>query len=113
MPYSRCSPPYSAVATSGPAACSQPFLEETKTAISLPEVSPRLPDGVIDIDDTEDGMLEYEAEMAAYLREREEMFVVSASFLEQGSVPAEHRAVLVDWLLQVNGVVIPSHGERF
>ena len=75
-------------------------------------VSPRLPDGVVDIDDTEDGLLEYEAEMTAYLREREEMFVVSASFLEQGSVTAEHRAVLVDWLLKVTCVVIPIHGER-
>ena len=79
--------------------------------ISLPDLSPLLPDGVIDIDDTEDGMCEYEAEMAAYLREREEMFVVSASFLEQGSVTAEHRAVLVDWLLQVIGVVFPMDGS--
>ena len=61
---------------------------------------------MIDIADPEDGLLEYEAEMTAYLREREEMFVVSPSFLEQGSVTTEHRAVLVDWLLQVD--VVPE-----
>ena len=102
--YSRCSPPYSAIATSGPPASTQPFLEEAKTIISLP-------DGVIDIDDTEDGLLEYEPEMTAYLRKREEMFVVSASFLEQGSVTAEHRAVLVDWLIQVYIVVLLKYGS--
>ena len=61
---------------------------------------------MIDIADPEDGLLEYEEEMTAYLREREEMFVVSPSFLDQGSVGAEHRAVLVDWLLQVKVVLV-------
>ena len=63
---------------------------------------------MIDIADPEDGLLEYEEEMTAYLREREEMFVVSPSFLDQGSVGAEHRAVLVDWLLQVKVVLLVS-----
>ena len=61
---------------------------------------------MIDIDDREDGLLEYEEDMTAYLRGREEMFVVSPSFLDQGSVTAEHRAVLVDWLLQVKVVLV-------
>ena len=61
---------------------------------------------MIDIANPEDGLLEYEEEMTAYLREREQMFVVSASFLDQGSVTAEHRAVLVDWLLQVRVALV-------
>ena len=61
-----------------------------------------LPKGVIDIDDNEeDGMGEYGSEMFAYMREREEEFVVEEDYLDQSSVTPEMRGVLVDWLLQV------------
>jgi len=57
-----------------------------------------LPEGVIDIDDNEE---DYGSEMFAYLREREEMFVVEEDYLDQSSVSPDMRGVLVDWLLQV------------
>ena len=61
-----------------------------------------LPKGVIDIDDNdEDGMGEYGSEMFAYMRVREEEFVVEEDYLDQSSVSPEMRGVLVDWLLQV------------
>ena len=62
-----------------------------------------LPKGVIDIDDSEeDGMGDYGSEMFAYMREREEEFVVEDDYLDQSSVTPEMRGVLVDWLLQVS-----------
>ena len=57
-----------------------------------------LPEGVIDIDDNEE---DYGSEMFAYLREREELFVVEEDYLDQSSVSPDMRGVLVDWLLQV------------
>ena len=57
---------------------------------------------MIDIDDNdEDGMGEYGSEMFAYMRVREEEFVVEEDYLDQSSVSPEMRGVLVDWLLQV------------
>ena len=57
---------------------------------------------MIDIDDSEeDGMGDYGSEMFAYMREREEEFVVEDDYLDQSSVTPEMRGVLVDWLLQV------------
>jgi len=46
-------------------------------------------------------MGEYGSEMFAYMREREEEFVVEEDYLDQSSVTPEMRGVLVDWLLQV------------
>ena len=61
-----------------------------------------LPDGVVDIDnEEEDGMADYGSDMFAYMKEREEVFVVEEDYLDQSSVSPEMRAVLVDWLLQV------------
>jgi len=60
-----------------------------------------LPDGVIDIDIEEDGMVDYGSDMFAYMKEREEVCVVEEDYLDQSSVSPEMRAVLVDWLLQV------------
>jgi len=57
-----------------------------------------LPEGVVDIDENEE---DYGSDMFAYLREREEMFVVEEDYLDQSSVSPEMRGVLVDWLLQV------------
>ena len=58
---------------------------------------------MIDIDDSEeDGMGDYGSEMFAYMREREEEFVVEDDYLDQSSVTPEIRGVLVDWLLQVS-----------
>ena len=62
-----------------------------------------LPDGVIDIDDNED---DYGSDMFAYLREREELFVVEEDYLDQNSVSPEMRSVLVDWLLQVGEAIV-------
>ena len=61
-----------------------------------------LPYGVVDIDnEEEDGMADYGSDMFAYMKEREEVFVVEEDYLDQSSVSPEMRAVLVDWLLQV------------
>ena len=62
-----------------------------------------LPEGVVDIDDNEEG---YGSEMFAYLREREELFVVEEDYLDQSSVSPEMRSVLVDWLLQVGEAIV-------
>ena len=53
---------------------------------------------MVDIDDNEE---DYGSDIFAYLREREEMFVVEEDYLDQSSVSPEMRGVLVDWLLQV------------
>ena len=44
--------------------------------------------------------------MFAYLREREELFVVEEDYLDQSSVSPEMRSVLVDWLLQVGEAIV-------
>ena len=58
---------------------------------------------MIDIDDNED---DYGSDMFAYLREREELFVVEEDYLDQSSVSPEMRSVLVDWLLQVGEAIV-------
>ena len=64
---------------------------------------------MIDIDDNdEDGMGEYGSEMFAYMRVREEEFVVEEDYLDQSSVSPEMRGVLVDWLLQVTTSLLLS-----
>ena len=62
-----------------------------------------LPEGVVDIDENEE---DYGSDMFAYLREREEMFVVEEDYLDQSSVSPEMRGVLVDWLLQVGEAIV-------
>ena len=62
-----------------------------------------LPEGVVDIDDNEE---DYGSDMFAYLREREELFVVEEDYLDQSSVSPEMRSVLVDWLLQVGEAIV-------
>jgi len=67
-------------------------------------VSPKtlaLPEGILNID-VGDGMFEYGAEIVAYLREREILFVIPEDFLAQNSVTELMRSVLVDWLIQVH-----------
>merc|ERR1719309_1923864 len=46
-------------------------------------------------------MVEYCVDINAHLRARELEFLVDPSYLEQNSVNADMRAVLVDWLVQV------------
>ena len=58
---------------------------------------------MVDIDDNEEG---YGSEMFAYMREREELFVVEEDYLDQSSVSPEMRSVLVDWLLQVGEAIV-------
>ena len=60
---------------------------------------------MIDIDDNEEDY-DYGSDMFAYLREREEMFVVEEDYLDQSSVSPEMRGVLVDWLLQVGEAIV-------
>ena len=61
-----------------------------------------LPDGVVVIDDECEGWIgEYGFDVFFYLREREKHLVVEEDYLIQSSVSPEMRAVLVDWLLQV------------
>jgi len=70
--------------------------------ISAEEQPFTLPDGVVGIDDECEGWIgEYGFDMFFYLREREEHLVVDEDYLAQSSVSPEMRAVLVDWLLQV------------
>ena len=64
-----------------------------------------LPEGLVDIDDNEEDY-DYGSDMFAYLREREEMFVVEEDYLDQSSVSPEMRGVLVDWLLQVGEAIV-------
>ena len=87
-------PPSSAISASGPPHTTAPFKSSVPNSLSLP------PD-VVDIDLEDDSMLEYGPEMAAYLAERERMFVLEPGYLDQGSITPDMRAVLVDWLLQV------------
>jgi len=57
---------------------------------------------VVVIDDECEGWLgEYGFDMFFYFREKEEHLVVEEDYLVQSSVSPEMRAVLVDWLLQV------------
>ena len=54
------------------------------------------------IDDECEGWIgEYGFDVFFYLREREKHLVVEEDYLIQSSVSPEMRAVLVDWLLQV------------
>ncbi|XP_023335403.1 G2/mitotic-specific cyclin-B2 isoform X2 [Eurytemora carolleeae] len=60
----------------------------------------KLPEGVVNID-IEDGLYEYAAEVIAYLKEREKVHVLPVNFLKGGSTHFSARAMLVDWLIQV------------
>ena len=84
-----------AIAESGPPSNVKPFLpSSTLSVISL------LPKGVINIELLEE-KVEYGSEMFAYLKEREAKFVLNSGYLEDGSTTSDMRAVLVDWLIQV------------
>ena len=73
---------------------------ETVLEVVSPETLP-LPEGIINID-LDDGMFEYGAEIVAYLKERETLFVLPEDFLLQNSVSELMRSILVDWLIQVS-----------
>lgn len=76
-----------------PAGLHPAHLDEAKAAISLSLtfLFP-LPDGVIDMAEPEDGLLEYEEEMTAYLRGADALWCPPASWSRQRT--AEHRACL-------------------
>ena len=86
-----------------PAATSSPSSSPVAPHLTSAEEQPfTLPDGVVVIDDECEGWVgEYGFDMFFYLREREEHLVVEEDYLLQSSVSPEMRAVLVDWLLQV------------
>merc|ERR1719186_906830 len=69
--------------------------------VSPAEFSLSLPEGILNID-LDDGMFEYSAEIVGYLKEREEIFVLSNNFLEKNLVTDSMRSILVDWLIQVH-----------
>ena len=85
----------SVIAESGPPSTVKPFLPSS----TLPVISP-LPKGVINIELYEEE-IEYGAEMFAYLKEKEVKVVLNCGYLEDGSTTSDMRAVLVDWLIQV------------
>jgi len=87
-------PPSSAIVVNGPPPVAAHFQHDLEATSVVPE-------GVVDIDLEEDGMVEYGVDINAYLRSRELKFLVEPSYLEQNSVSADMRAVLVDWILQV------------
>jgi len=89
----RPSPPSSAIVVSGPPNGTLPFHANSPDAA--------VPEGVVDIDLEEDGMLEYGADMYLYLMWREEQFTVMPNYLDHSSVSPDMRAVLVDWIIQV------------
>jgi len=64
------------------------------------EQKPQLPHGVINID-IEEGLYEYSSELCVYLKQLEERFVLDKDFLVGGSVNQSMRAMLVNWLIQV------------
>lgn len=59
-----------------------------------------IPPGVINID-IEDGLYEYAADLIVYLRERELLYQLPINFLHGGNTLPGMRAMLVDWLIQV------------
>ena len=77
-----------------------------------PETLPLL-EGIINID-VDDSTFEYGAEIVAYLKERETLFVLPEDFLLQNSVTELMRSVLVDWLIQVShGYSCIGHFQSF
>jgi len=86
-----------------PAASSSPSSSSVAPHQASAEEQPfTLPDGVVVIDDECEGWIgEYGFDMFFYLREMEQHLVVDEDYLAQSSVSPEMRAVLVDWLLQV------------
>lgn len=69
-------------------------------AARLSELVVPLPEGVINID-IEDGLYDYAADVIVYLREREMIYQLPSNFLRGGSTTPDMRAMLVDWLVQV------------
>jgi len=59
-----------------------------------------LPEGVVNIE-VEDGLYEYSREVVVYLMEMEIATTVPNDFLDDGSVTANMRSILVDWIIQV------------
>jgi len=91
------SPPPPPASSSSPSSSS-----EAPHQASADEQPFTLPDGVVVIDDECEGWIgEYGFDVYFYLREREDHLVVDEDYLAQSSVSPEMRAVLVDWLLQV------------
>eukprot|EP00092_Neocalanus_flemingeri_P037096 GFUD01040382.1.p1 GENE.GFUD01040382.1~~GFUD01040382.1.p1 ORF type:complete len:466 (+),score=113.22 GFUD01040382.1:95-1492(+) len=64
------------------------------------DVREPLPEGVINIE-VEDGLYEYSREVVVYLMEMEIAATIPTDFLDDGSVSANMRSILVDWLIQV------------
>jgi len=71
----------------------------TKIKLDVDRQEP-LPEGVINIE-MEDGLYEYSREVVVYLMEMENTTTVPHDFLEDGSVTANMRSILVDWIIQV------------
>merc|ERR1719187_1349387 len=59
-----------------------------------------LPTDVVNIE-VDDGMYEYSKEVVKYLMLLESMNPIPPEFLEDGSITANMRSILVDWLIQV------------
>jgi len=109
-----CLPPATAILTSGPpdsATSTPPFPTTTvgirsspatpARPIASPDTQPRLlPAGVVNIE-LEDGLYEYAAEVIVYLRGLEQKFLLPEDFLDNNKVDGGMRAILVDWLVQV------------
>merc|ERR1712142_654333 len=59
-----------------------------------------LPEDVINIE-VDDGLFEYSREVVLYLMHLETTDPIPPSFLKEGSITANMRSILVDWLIQV------------
>merc|ERR1712025_224495 len=59
-----------------------------------------LPEGVINIE-VDDGLYEYSRYIVLYLMHLETTDPIPPNFLEEGSITANMRSILVDWLIQV------------
>jgi len=59
-----------------------------------------LPEGVFNIE-VDDGLYEYSSDIVLYLMHLETTEPIPPSFLDEGSITANMRSILVDWLIQV------------
>lgn len=74
-------------------------LEQKRYVIDLPPTI--LPENVVNIE-IESGMYEYSGDLIAYLRELETETVLPDNYLEGGSTLPNNRALVIDWMIQVN-----------
>jgi len=64
------------------------------------DIQEPLPDGVVNIE-VDDGLYEYSREVVVYLKVLEAVDPIPDGFLDEGSVTANMRSILVDWIIQV------------